>query len=237
MDPLLNELIKGAFTLSAVALGSVIALNVYFRQKEYELTKQRYLEEGVDVVAAELDLAFGVVSHNYARSLDLCKLFRDSKQHFQETELGKGFLPLDGSKFHQIAHYRVSSLIGTEVVWETYQTAMAYAYSANSVIAHEIPEAIRILSQQKEPEFDRQAVVQKMFAKLREVHDGGFKYSLLGREVHTLGLLLEAERLNLKAIASFRDRTQVKELIVRLKTAFETENHSNGDGMDDPSMK
>ena len=228
MNPIVFELIKGAFTLAAVALGSLIALKIYFRQKEYELTKQRYLEEGVDVIAAELDTALGVVSHNYARSLELCKLFRDSGQHFQRSELERGFLPLDRSKFHQMAQHRVSSLIGAEVVWETYQSAMAYANSANSVIAQEIPEAIRILSQRDETEYDQKTAVQDMLVELRRVHDEGFQYASLVREMHALGLLLEAERLNLEAIAKFRDRAEVKELVIRLRTAFNKGNHNDG---------
>ncbi len=223
MDAIANELVKGAFTLAAVALGSLIALKVYFRQKEYELTKLRYLEGGLDVVAAELDTAFGVVSHNYARSLELCKLFRDSGEHFQRSELERGFLQLDCSKFHQIAHHRVSSLIGANVVWEVYQSAMAYANSANSVIAQEIPEAIRILSQRDEVLYDRKPAAEDMVAELRKSHDGGFKYAMLVRELHALGLLLEAERLNLKAIANFHDRAEVKELVARLQSEFNKE--------------
>ena len=220
MNPIIIELIKGAFTLAAIVLGSLIALKVYFRQKEYELTKQRYLEGGLDVVAAELDTAFGVVSHNYARSLELCKFFRDSGNNFQRPELERGFLSLDRSKFHQIAHHRVSSLIGTNVVWEVYQSAMAYANSANSVIAQEIPDAIRILLQRDEILYDRKSAVENMVAELRKSHDGGFKYAALVRELHALCLLLEAERLNLKAIANFHDRAEVKELVVRLQNEF-----------------
>ena len=227
MNPIVLELIKGVFTLAAVALASVIALKVYFRQKEYELTKQRYLEEGVDIVAAELDTAFGVVSHNYARSLELCKSFRDLRQHFQTSELEKGFLQLDRSKFHQIAQHRIGSLIGAEIVWETYQSAMAYINSANSTIAQQVPDTMRILTQRAEASYDRNAAVQDMVLELRKMHDGGFKYASLVRELHALSLLLEAERLNLKAIANFRDRKEVKELITRLKIAFDEENVSS----------
>ncbi len=225
MNPIVTELIKGAFTLLAVFIGSLIALKVYFRQKEYELTKQRYLEEGVDVIAAELDEVFGIISHNYARSLELCMFFRDSAEHFQISEIERGFLPIDQSKFHQIAHYRVGSLIGADLIWDIYQSAMANANSANSVIAHQVPEAIRILSKRDDSLGARQAAVENMVAELRKSHDEGFKYAMLGRELHTLGLLLEAERLNLKAIQKFRDRTDVKDLVARLQTTFGEEVH------------
>jgi hypothetical protein len=57
MSQLCIELLKGLFTLATVALGSYIALRVYFRQKEYELVKQRYLEGGADVIAGQVEQA------------------------------------------------------------------------------------------------------------------------------------------------------------------------------------
>lgn len=219
-SPLVVELVKGVFTLAAVLIGSFIALRLYFRQKEYELAKQRYLEGGVDVVAAELDTVFGSVSHNYARALDLCKSFRDTGEHFQVDELTRGFLQLDQSKFHQVAHYRVGSLIGCNLVWDIYQAALAEANSANSVIVQQIPEAIRILSQRDASVVDRESVSSEMVLELRKSHDGCFKYATLSRELHALGLLLEAERLDLKAIAKFPNRDDVKALVANLRSAF-----------------
>lgn len=220
MPDIVTELVKGAFTLGAVALGSIVALRVYFRQKEYELTKQRYLEQGIDVVASELEGGLGVVSHNYARSLQLCKLFRDSGTKFDVKELERGFLPLVSSKFHQIAHHRVSSLLQSQIIWESFQSAMAYASTANSVIAQEIPEAMRLLNDDPAELRDRAKLSEDMMNHLREAHDSGFKFSNLIRELHALALLLEAEPLSLKAIAKFHDRPDAHALLKRLQDAF-----------------
>ena len=69
LAPITVEIIRGVVTLAAAGLASWVALTLYFRQKEYELIKQRYWEGGVDVVAAAVEQALGVVSHNWARSL------------------------------------------------------------------------------------------------------------------------------------------------------------------------
>ena len=220
MHSLCVELIKGVFTLTAVALGSVVALLVYFRQKEYELTKQRYLEQGVDVVAAELETAFGVVSHNYARCLQICKSFRDVDDKFDPKEIDKGFLQFDGSKFHQIAHHRISALLGSNLIWEVFQTSMAYAVSANAMMVTEVPEAMRILSGEPKGVRDRQSDGERMIDDMRTTHDEGFKYAHLVRELHALSLLLEASKLNLSAVAKFRDRADAKAIIARLTLEF-----------------
>lgn len=220
MSPLTTEIVKGVFTLAAVLLGSVVAMRVYFRQKEYELAKQRYLEQGVDVVASELEAALGIVSHNYARSLHLCKFFRDSGADFDIKELERGFLPLDSSKFRRIAHHRVSSLLQSQVLWDAFQHAMAYAATSNSVIVQEIPEAIRLLSRKPPDTIDRPKLSEDMVKHLKETHDSGFKYANLLRELHALALLLEAKPINLAGIAAFHQRAEAQAIVQRLAQEF-----------------
>ncbi|WP_142818630.1 hypothetical protein [Rhodoferax sediminis] len=221
------ELLRGAFTLVAVALGSSIALRVYFRQKEYELVKQRYLEGGVDVVAAEIESVLGVVSHNWARCLQVCKSFRDTAENFDIKELERGFLDLDNSKFQQIAHLRISSLLQSQVVWNTFQSAMAYASSANAMITKEMPEAMRLRCTTGRIAVSHGSMADTMLVNLQELHNDGFRYTPLIRELHALSRMLEAEKLKLKAVAQFSTRPEVQHLIERLRTAFpDQENYS-----------
>ena len=227
MTAIYLELVKGAFTLLAVALGSFVALLLYFRQKEYELTKQRYLEGAVDIVASELDVSFGVVSHNYARCLQICKSFRDVEHNFDKRELERGFLQFDGSKFHQIAHHRISSLLGIDTVWGIFQSAMATAVSANAMMVTEIPETLRILSDQPMGMSDRRKDAERMIRDMQETHDATFKYAVLVRELHVLGILLESTKLSITSVAKFRDREDVRELIARLQSAYPRDDTSN----------
>lgn len=135
MSQIYIELIRGGFTLAAVGLGSFIALRVYFRQKEYELVKQRYLEGSLDLIAAHLESTLGTVSHNWARSMQICKSFRDTGQNFDLEELTKGFLDFDNSKFQQIAHHRLGALIKTQVIWGIFQSALAWANAATTYLS------------------------------------------------------------------------------------------------------
>ena len=218
MSQICLELIKGLFTLAAVGLGAYIALGAYFRQKEYELVKERYLEGGVDIVAAELESALGVVSHNWSRCLQVCKSFRDSGKDFDVKELERGFLDLDASKFRQVAHHRIGSLIGSQVMWETFQSAMAHASAANGMFTEEIPQTIRLRCTTTRITQDHAAMASTMMEASRERHDDGSKYAVILRELHALGLMLEAEKLNLNAIAKFPKRPAVAQLIQRLQT-------------------
>lgn len=212
--------------MMAVAIGASIALHSYFRQKEYELVKQRYLDGGVDVVASELELTLGIVCHNWARCSQVCKSFRDSGVNFDIKELERGFLDMDSSHFQQIAHHRVNSLIQSEVIWEAFQVAMAYAASANNMFTKEVPEAIRLRCTTNLIAEDQASMANTMLDDLRECHDNGFKYALIIRELYALSLMLEAEKLNIKAIAKFSKRREVQQLIERLRTSFPDQPHA-----------
>lgn len=216
------ELIKGLFTLVAAGLAAWVALRLYFRQKEYELIKQRYLEGAIDVVAAEVEQALGVVNHNWARCLNVMKAFRDEKSHFSIEELSKGFLDLDSSKFHRVPHHRIGNLIGSQIFWEVYQLAMAFAANSNTFITKEIPEAIRIKLTTDLIKEGPEQMVDEMFNQLQDIDKESHKFASLIRELHTLGLLLESERLSFKKLVKVSQRPDVTAISSRLKTEFST---------------
>ncbi len=227
MEPIAVELTRGAFTLLAVAIGASIGLAAYFRQKEYELTKQRYLEQGLDVVAGALQSMLGTVSHNYARAMQLCRQYRENGAEVDLQELNRGFKEQDSSNFHQTAHYRVGSLLNDQIIWNSFQSVMVYASTTSTLMSQEIPEAIRKLAAIPEGERDRSADAEKMLMDVRDAHDEMFKFATLGHEIHVLSLLLEETRLSRKAVAEFHERSEVRASVQRLRTAFpeHEENH------------
>jgi hypothetical protein len=237
MSPLCIEILRGIFTLTAVGLGSWIALFVYYRQKEYELVKQRYLEGGVDVVATQLEKALGVVSHNYARGLQICKSMRDAKENFDLKELDNGFLELNMSNFQLIAHHRINSLIESDVLWIACQLALAYATHTNSRIVNEMTQAIRLRYNKADViKQDFAKVADIMRAELNKLQAEGFQYANLIKELNYLSRILECEKLSLKEVATFHKRKEIKDLIERICSEFpEVLSKSIGDAMHKPN--
>lgn len=218
--PLGPEFIKGAFTLAAVALAAVIGSRAYFRQKEYELAKQRYFEKGLDVVASAVELLLGTVSHNYAHALQLCRQYRDNGKEIDLKDLDRGFLDLDSSNFHQTAHYRLGSLLNDQVVWNTFQNVMAYASTANNLLTQEIPEAIRKLAVMPDGMRDRQIDAEAMMKEIRDKHDEQFKFSDFTHSLHVLSTLLEQTRLSRNEIAKFNSRRDVRDVVLKLHISY-----------------
>lgn len=228
IEQFLLELTKGTFTLMAVALGAGIGLYAYFRQKEYELTKQRYLEQGLDVVASAVETQLGAVSHNYARALQLARQYRENGAEIDLAELSRGFLNLDMANFHQTAHFRIGSLLNDQIVWNTFQGVMVYASTTNTLFTHEIPEAIRKLAEMPDGQRDRKADAEKMLASIRVEHDKQFKFADFTFSLHVLALLLEQTRLSRKTIAKFSFLPEVRNVVQKLHEAYSEEFNASG---------
>ena len=219
LDPIVTEIIRGAVTLTAAGLAAWVALTLYFRQKEYEVIKQRYLEGGVDIVAADIEHALSTTNHNWARCLHLAKVYRDATDAFDPTELTKGFAEFQLSNFNRIGHHRIGSLIGSHVVWEVYQLALSYATNANSKIK-EMLETIRLKLTTDRISAEPSQIVSAMFAELKKLDDESHKFASLTRELYALGLMLEREKLSFISIAKFSKRAEVIALVGRLKSEF-----------------
>lgn len=209
--------------MAAAGLGIWIALRLYFRQKEYELIKQRYLEGAVDIVAAEVEQSLGVVQHNWARCLNIVKVFRDEKRDFDIHELEKGFQELDSSKLHRVPQHRIGNLTQSQLIWQVYQLAIAFSANSNTVITKEIPDTIKLKLTSDRIVEETKEIVDSLFKTLKEIDAESHKYACLTRELHALGHMLETERLSFKGIVKLAERVEVKNLLARLKADFADE--------------
>jgi hypothetical protein len=181
------------------------------------------LEGAIDVVAAEVEQALGIVRHNSARCLNIFKAYRDEKTNFDVKEIEKGFLILDSSKFHRVPHHRIGTLTGSQLIWQVYQLALAFAANANTKITKEIPEIIRLKLTTDLIAREPEEIAAAAFEELKNIADKSHKFAYLTRALHALGLMLETERLNYKSIAKFSKRAEVTNLLQRLQTDFAAE--------------
>jgi hypothetical protein len=218
-----QELAGGGMTIVAACLAAWLGVKVFLRQKEYDLVKQRYLDGGIDVVAAHQEEVIGIFEHNWFRCLQLVKMFRDNKESFDLCQLQQGFLHLDHSKFHAISHYRIQTLLQTQVFWEVYQLALAYAANANTKVTTEIPETIRMKLDSKELNADIKDIASQCFNDLKEMNEKSHKFAILSRELEEIAGTLQTENLTFKNVLAFHEKSAVKASIERLERAFADE--------------
>ena len=214
------EVIKGIFALAAALLTVWLGLKFYFRQKEYELVKQRYLDGSVDIVASEIERSLGVHSHNWARCLNIVKAYRDQEGAFDVEELEKGFIEYESANFQTIAHHRLQILTNSQVYWEVCQLALAFVTNSDSIMRREIPDAIKMRLATGKISTPHAEIAEACFSHLKNINEDSHKYAVLIRELQLLSMLLERGRMSFKELNKFRDQEEVKQSINNLETTY-----------------
>lgn len=220
-------LMKASIALLIAAVGAQFALITYFRQREHELILARYLEGGLDHLAAEVATTHEAFSHNWARCLALLKSFRDCGNSFDVTELDKGFMPIKAANANIVAHHRLWILTDTFVYWTYYQHAMAFFTTANSMLVTEIPEALRAKNTTSELEDTPcENIVLDAVEEARKLENQGRKFVILVSELQQLAAEMEKTKYRFNTLKSFRSRRVVIDSIARTQamvTAYEEE--------------
>jgi hypothetical protein len=209
------ELLKAIIPFVAALLAAYFGLRTYFRQKEYELVKQRYLDQGVDLIAKDLDESFGIVSSNWKRFLEIARLLRDSPTTFKREELSKGFQARDVRNFSRVAHQRVGRLIGSKIIWQKSQQALGYVDTSNFALSHEFPTAIQLMLDQRLRGEDLQKSLDLLVQRAIAINSQQAEFGQLFEELNELAYILETSKLgygqvktikHLRSVASISDR-------------------------------
>lgn len=204
--------------LIAVGLAAWLAKGAYYKQKEYELIRARYLDGGLDHLSGDLENVASIFAHNWARCLDIIKSYRDVGQDFDLTQLEKGFVDLQASSLQLAALNRIVTLTDTPEYWQLYQHATAFYTSANSTLVKEVPEAIRLALTTDRVGGTVSQVAEHAFNVALQLNKQHIKYIALIQELQILSTLLESERFTLKSIKAFAKKKEVSGSAARIKS-------------------
>ena len=152
----------------------------YKKQKHFELVHSRYLMVGIDQVSDRAAQLINSHTQNWARALDLLKLYRDLPSEVDTLlsnvrweDPGTGTFPFE-------AISRVNALIGSSVVWKGLQLLTAFAGRSYWLCTVEVPLAIKMHAEGKLT-VSRAQLVEDMSNELRKLHsDADASFEVLG---------------------------------------------------------
>jgi hypothetical protein len=207
-------------------LGALVAyrfaLAAYFRQKEFENVRARYLDQGVELACSQVDYALGVFRHNWMLMLRAMKQYREAEQLVPFDDLLNQLREVDQSRFQLTPVYKIQTLVGNGIFWIAYQKVFAFVGTANETIKADFALALRGMLQQpnhpRKAEFLRTA--EDTAARLNR--DAQRFYSVVG-ELQNLAEILERDNLSRKSIKEFGARSDVRDLVARVSGLFPEE--------------
>ena len=216
------EATKAITTLIVALIVAYVGLRIYFRQKEYELVKQRYLEQTLDIICSDLAALSNAFGHNWARCLQVVRAYRDVPQTMDPSEAFAGFVALDSSNFNTVAHHRLTVLIGSNVFWSHYQLALARYASLNNMVTDEIPRAVQAHLSGKF-EADQADIVATASKELKPMLSKSEHFATLALALHQLSSILERERLSFGKLKTFAARKDVKGIVSAVTKYYASE--------------
>lgn len=216
-------ILRALGTFVAGAGVACVGILFYFRQKQYEIVKERYLEGCIDVIVSELETELGILNHNWARCLHLLRAFRDEQETFDVEELEKGFLEYDASKFQSVAHHRLQNLTGASVFWKAFQLALSFVNTSDSVIRKEIPAAIRTKLKTDKIETSINEIVDHAHERLNEINQKSHRYALITYRLQLIADVLERKNMGFRSIGEFPKHPVVVSGIDAIEKEFGTE--------------
>jgi hypothetical protein len=220
MYEFLKDIGAGLAPLGAAFVAYLLGLRAYHLQREYELVRRRYLDEGLDAFAADVEHALGVFKNNWQHSLTILKHYREVDRAMRKELLDSGFLDVQMSQFRVRPNYRVGTLVGDRVFWNVQQLLFAFVGTTTAFFKEDLCGAMRHAVNGGELKAPKQEMIAE-YVKVCEKHlETGNRYHVLLAEIQAVTAEFEKERLPLAKIQEFKERKAVKESVNRLKQAF-----------------
>lgn len=215
----------GKFFLSpllAALLTYWFSLYTNSSKNEHEQILRRYLEQGVDLLAANLDHAANTFNENYAHALGLLKEFRDTEKAgipLRKDAREKEFLLYKYESFSIIPFYKIKTLVGDDIFWIKSQEYFAFIDSAYNFFERDLKFAIdAYYSNRVKVKVDANELSTCYMDKVKELMDESFSFSSIIMELQNIALILETDNsLTFKKIEKLKIDPRIMEIIGRLK--------------------
>ena len=216
---LVPDLISSATTLVAVMIGVGGGVWAYYRQKEYELVQRRYLEEGLDVLISTAESSLNIFSHNWAKSLEHLKMFRDLED-IEPADMDRGFLDLPDSRFSLTANYRVNAIVNSPTVWFVFQLLISFCQQGCTIARDEIPTALKLKLTSNDIDATREEMVEEATTELVELNSDSQRYHIFIGQMHRIADLFEKQKFSFKNVNKLNDHPVVKDVLKNLEERF-----------------
>lgn len=207
-------------TAIGASIAALLGIAAFFRQKEYESVRQRYLVECIDLICKNIDYALGVFLGNWAQALRLHRDFRDLEKTVDPESYSKQFIKFNYEHFTITPFFRLRELINDQIFWEAAQSLFSFIETSYTFFDSDFRIAVKFFVEGKIDEDKHRDMIDGYLEKIIGQKKKSLKFYLILEELLNIGRILEKERFSFKRIRDFKDKLEVKESISRLRDAI-----------------
>lgn len=221
---LIAPLLASIFT---AILTYLLTFHTISRKNEHEQIVRRYLEQGIDLLAANIDHASNTFNENYAHALGLLKEFRDTEKigvPSRKESLEREFLLYKPESFSAIPFYKIKSLVGDDIFWLKAQDFFVFIDSAYNFFERDLKLAIKTYYiDRNKIKVSAAELADNYMNEVKKLMDESFSFGDILMELQNIALILETDTsLTFKKLEKLKKDCRIIETLDRLKKIEKT---------------
>jgi hypothetical protein len=210
--------------IAGVILAALLGIMMFFRQKEYELVRKRYLEEGVDKIVDQVAQALHIYQQNWSRCFLILKTYRDLKDDTRKELYSSPFAAVDPSTYLSTKHYLLQQLVRDSIFYESCQSLLVFLNEASNLFENDLCGAIKIQieggkSHSIGPEH-REDIIATYSKRLVTLNKEAEPYWELLRNLQVISFVLERHKFTFDKLEQFHKDKTVLSCIENVKSLF-----------------
>lgn len=194
-------------------------LRSYFQQRRADQARLRFVENGIDDFAAQLDALLSVQRHNWQMMLRYLKLVRDAADTVIPDEFFHTLREVDARTFNIVSAHRVVDLVGDKLFWNGYQSVYSFVGTKADFIYGDFGSALRSIAANRE-NVDIEGFVAEADRAAREMGDAVDPLYKFTSHVVSIAAIADANVFDRRTAMAFKDREDVRELVGELRKDF-----------------
>lgn len=209
-----------------VVIAAILGYHKYLRQREYEQITKRYLENGVDLLMANIEHGLGVFKKNYIHALSSLKLFKETQTleiPLDPKTYSEKFKEYSPEAFYTVPLYRLQRLIGkenVEVFNEAIQEFFSFLDKTTMFFERDLCTAIKVYVGGNKKIAPAQEIFDCYVTKTKELSDESMKYYSIISALQSITWILETSAFSFKKLKGFKDKPEIKDCVEKLKQVF-----------------
>lgn len=202
-----------SIALITAIITTYVGIKIFYKQKEYEAVRHRYLEECVDLLCSNIDYMLGIFRNNWVKSLQLLQQFRDAGLAMKKEDYVSPFIPLDYELFTITPFYRLKTLLDDNIFWEMTQLLYAFIEKSYALFERDMLKAISYYIESNESDTNTKDISNVYFPVLQSIEKESHKFYNILTYLLKISSLFEKEKFSFKQLGSFKERQDVKKII------------------------
>jgi hypothetical protein len=213
------ELLKVVSPFGAALLAYWLGSRSYFKQKEFELVRSRYLEGGLDRVSARAEESLSIVTHNFQHAIKVLRVLRDIGPA-PAAQMCEGFKGLESRELELVAVIRLQELVQGEIFWDVRQLLYSAVQEYHTLLVDDMCGTIKTVAEGAELKVTKEELLKVYEEKVVKGYLNANRFSLLLSCLHEVASAFQAQRLTLKSVREFHKQSAVSDAAKKLREKF-----------------